>query len=120
MHTEYRWCLKQANDDATVRAIVLTGEGRGFCVGGDSKALEGHVEKGGYDAGIDASIATPGYGIANEFDAGFAYHFGLDKPLVCAINGAAAGVGLALACFADLRFAASGVKMTTAHGCYRE
>ena len=51
-----------------------------------------------------------------EFDASFAYHFGLTKPVIAAINGPAAGVGLVLACFADIRFAVSGVKFTTAHG----
>ena len=36
MHAEYRWCLAQAEADSTVRAIVITGRGRGFCVGGDA------------------------------------------------------------------------------------
>ncbi len=116
MHTEYRYLIDQANNDDTVRAIVVTGRGRGFCVGGDAKALEGHVERGGYDSGTTAEIATPGFGTAPEFDAAFAFHFGLNKPVVAAINGPAAGVGLALACFADLRFATKGVKLTTAHG----
>jgi enoyl-CoA hydratase/carnithine racemase len=61
-------------------------------------------------------MAEPGFGVAEEFDASFAYQFGLQKPIVAAINGPAAGVGLALACFTDLRFAAAGIKMTTAHG----
>ena len=116
LHTEYRYLLKQANDDDKVRAIVVTGRGKGFCVGGDSQALSGHADRGAYDSGISADIAKPGFGTDANFDASFAYHFGLNKPVIAAMNGPAAGVGLALACFADLRFAVPGVKFTTAHG----
>ena len=116
LHTEYRELLARADADEAVRAIVVTGKGKGFCVGGDSEALEGHSERGGYDPGTRPDIAEPGFGISPEFDAAFAYHFGLSKPVVAAMNGPAAGVGLALACFADLRFAVPGVKFTTAHG----
>ena len=116
MHTEYRWALNEAEQDPAVRAIILTGEGRGFCVGADTQALEGHVKKGGYDPGTPDPLAEPGFGVRAEFDASFAYHFGLTKPVVAAINGPAAGVGLALACYADIRFAVPGVKFTTAHG----
>ncbi|NQX90010.1 MAG: enoyl-CoA hydratase/isomerase family protein [Halioglobus sp.] len=116
MHTEYRYVLQQADQDRTVRAIMLTGAGKAFCVGGDSKALEGHVERGAYDPGTPDRLAEPGYGIRKEFDAAFAYHFGLSKPVIALVNGPAAGVGLALACFTDIRFAVPGIKMTTAHG----
>ena len=116
LHTEYRHLLERANSDTAVRAIVVSGRGRGFCVGGDSEALSGHADRGGYDPGISADIAKPGFGTDEHFDASFAYHFGLDKPVIAAMNGPAAGVGLALACFADLRFAVPGVKFTTAHG----
>ena len=116
MHTEYRWALNEAENDGDVRAIIVTGEGRGFCVGADSQALEGHVEKGGYDPGTPDPLAEPGFGVRPEYDASFAYPFGLTKPVIAAINGPAAGVGLVLACYADIRFAVPGVKFTTAHG----
>ena len=116
MHTEYRYLLSRAEQDQGIRGIVVTGRGKGFCVGGDSDALTGHVKKGGYDSGTSDEIEWPGYGVSDDFDALFAYHYGLSKPIVAAINGPVAGVGLALACFVDIRFAAPGIKLTTAHG----
>ena len=97
-------------------SIVVTGAGRGFCAGADATALAGHVDKGGYDPGLPEDLAMPGYGTDPRFDADFAYHFGIAKPILAAINGPAAGVGLALACYCDVRLAAAGAKLTTAHG----
>jgi enoyl-CoA hydratase/carnithine racemase len=116
MNTEYRALLARAATDPSVRVVIVTGAGRGFCAGADTRALEGHVERGGYDPGTGPDIATPGFGVRPEFDAELAYHFGIPKPILAAVNGAAAGVGFALACYCDLRFAAAGAKLTAAHG----
>lgn len=116
MHTEYRALLARAAAAPDVRVIVITGAGRGFCAGADHKALEGHAARGSYDPGTGPHLAYPGYGVRPEFDAELAYHFGIPKPIIAAVNGPAAGVGLALACYCDLRFAAAGAKLTTAHG----
>jgi len=116
MHTEYRWLLRQADNDSDVRVVVVTGEGETFCVGGDSQALDGHATRGAYDPGTPDDLAEPGYGVSPDFDADFAFQFGLRKPVIAAMNGSAAGVGLAVVLFADLRFAATGSKISTAHG----
>lgn len=116
MHTEYRAAVAEAEADPEVRVLIVTGKGRGFCAGADSAALDGHVAKGGYDPGIREPLAEPGYGVRREFDHAFAFHYGLRLPVLAAVNGPAAGVGLVLACYADLRFAAAGAKLTTAHG----
>lgn len=116
MHTEYRHCLALAESDDEVRVIVVTGAGRGFCAGADVSALEGHVLRGGYDPGTPGDLARPGFGVDERFDAEFAYHFGVRKPIVAKVNGPAAGVGFALACYCDVRIAVQGAKLTTAHG----
>ena len=66
--------------------------------------------------GTADELATPGYGVRPEFDAELAYHFGVPKPIIAAVNGPAAGIGFALSCYCDIRFAAAGAKLTTAHG----
>ena len=114
MHTEYRACLAEADSDPNVRAAVVTGAGTTFCVGADTDALAKHAEKERYDDGLHEVLANPGYGLDPTFDHHFAWHFALRIPVIAAINGACAGVGLVLACYADIRFVAGDAKLTTA------
>ena len=113
MHTEYRAVFAHLEADPTVRVAVVTGAGRAFCAGADTSALEGHAEAGGYDPGTPPDLATPGHGADPEYDHAFVWQFGLRFPVVAAVNGAAAGAGLVLACCCDLRFVAADAKLTT-------
>jgi enoyl-CoA hydratase/carnithine racemase len=117
MNHEYRDAMAAAERDPDVRVIVVTGAGRAFCAGGDTDALEKIAASGAYDAGVDVEqLATPGHGMRPEYEHVYAFHFGIPKPIIAAINGPAAGVGLVLACFCDIRFAAAGAKLTTSSG----
>jgi enoyl-CoA hydratase/carnithine racemase len=113
MHIEYRTAMTLAEADPSVRVIVVTGDGTSFCVGADAKALSGHVDKGGYDNGLRGT-EPPMPPVDAPFAADFAFQLGMRTPIVAAVNGAAAGVGLVIACFADIRFAVAGAKLTTA------
>lgn len=112
MHTEYREVMATLEHRDDVRAVVITGTPPAFCVGGDSKALEGHGERGGYDSGLPPEPAAPGGG--ERLDADFVWQLGYRLPIIAAVNGACAGVGLALALWCDLRFVAADAKLTTA------
>jgi enoyl-CoA hydratase/carnithine racemase len=114
MHAEYRHIMATLEADLKVRAVVVTGTPPAFCVGGDSDALAGHAERGAYDAGVPADVAKPGYGVRPEWDHDFAWQYGLRLPIIAAVNGACAGVALALVCFCDLRVVAATAKITTA------
>jgi enoyl-CoA hydratase/carnithine racemase len=114
MHAEYRWIMKQLDADTNVRVIVLRGEGHTFCIGADPKALSGYVEANGYDPALPADAERPGYGVRPEFDADMAWQFGMRVPLVAAVNGACAGIAVALVAFCDIRFGVEGAKITTA------
>lgn len=114
MHAEYRWIMAQLEDDPAVRVAVLTGTGTTFSVGADSKALTTYLGADGFDTKLPTDAARPGYGVRPEFDEDLVWQLGLRFPLICAVNGACAGVALALAAFSDVRFAVSGAKVTTA------
>ncbi|MEN9504357.1 MAG: hypothetical protein RI958_283 [Actinomycetota bacterium] len=114
MHGEYRFVLSQLDSDPSVRAVVVTGTPPAFCVGGDSAALAGHARRGSYDPGTAAAPPRPGGVLPSHLDEDFAFQFALRCPIIAAVNGACAGVGLALALFCDLRFGAANAKCTTA------
>lgn len=114
MHAEYRWILAELDRTPEVRAVVVTGTAPAFSVGGDSDALAGHAQRGGYDSGLPDQLARPGYGVRAEFDHDFAFQLAMRFPIIAAVNGACAGVALALALFCDLRFGAESARCTTA------
>jgi 2-(1,2-epoxy-1,2-dihydrophenyl)acetyl-CoA isomerase len=91
-HAAFAGALKEASDPE-VRAVVLTGSGRGFCVGQDLAELSDG----------DRDVAALLRERWNRHVLGLR---GLQKPVLAAVNGAAAGAGLSLACACDLRVAA--------------
>jgi enoyl-CoA hydratase/carnithine racemase len=97
--------LKAADADTGVRVIVITGAGRGFCAGLDLKDLIGGTGIG----------ANGGGGLATQrFDLNSAPPIVLhntDKPVICALNGPAAGYGMDLALGADIRIASTEAKL---------
>lgn len=113
MEHEYRAALEEADADPDVRVVVVTGAGRGFCAGADTTALTGIVETGRYG---DGEAPAERRGDPAAFDHAMSFPFGLRKPLIAAVNGPAAGVGFVLMCFADIRIAARGAKLTTSFG----
>ena len=97
MGQQYFDHLESAAADSNVRSIVVTGAGRSFCPGLDMTALAG--------------VATAGE--AAEGGRPQTFPLGIPKPIIAAINGACAGIGLTLALMCDIRFAAAGAKLTT-------
>jgi len=114
MHDEIRWICAQLDVDPAVRVIVLTGAGTAFCAGADFKALDHYVEADHYDPALSREAANPGYGVRPEFDGDMVWLAGMRKPMLAAVNGACAGIAVALAAFCDLRIGVEGAKITTA------
>ncbi len=117
MLAEVRHALAEAERDERVVGIVLTGAGRGFCAGMDMNALNTLSAAGGERAEedlshLDASPGNPDMG--EDFAHIYDHLLGLRKPLIAAVNGAAAGLGMSYALLADLRFVEKTAKFTTA------
>ncbi|MFI6903197.1 enoyl-CoA hydratase-related protein [Nonomuraea sp. NPDC050394] len=91
--------LEQAEKDTAVRAVVVTGAGKGFCSGADFQTLTA-LRTGDYDETPDPRPNT--------------FPTTIRKPVIAAVNGACAGLGMVHALVCDLVFTAAEAKWTTA------
>ena len=98
--------LQAANIDRDVRAIILTGSGRGFCSGLDLKDQQASDNGNGA-----VQPSRRGYQLFDLHNSPPIVINRMDKPIICALNGAAAGYGMDLALGCDIRIASENAKM---------
>jgi len=103
MERVYFAMLEECAQAEDVRVIVLTGAGRGFCAGADMHDLQA-LGDGKVDVDVEAALERHPQ----------TFPLSIPKPIIAAINGACAGIGLVAALMCDVRFAAEGAKLTTA------
>ena len=96
----------EADNDPQVRCIILTGAGRAFCAGLDLGSQSGKKESLGVLDNTDANMVE-----INLRDTPPIVLHGIDTPVICALNGGAAGYGLDIALGCDIRIAADTAKM---------
>jgi len=115
MEAGLRQAMEQAARDESVRVIVLTGAGRGFCAGADMERLSGAAGSGGSNIPREAPKPLAADGPSRpDFQHRYSYFPAIPKPIIGAVNGPAAGLGFVFACYCDLRFAGSEAIFTTA------
>ncbi|WP_372085425.1 enoyl-CoA hydratase/isomerase family protein [Tistrella mobilis] len=100
MHAALEEVFVDLDNDPTVKAIVLTGAGRGFCSGGDQNALDD-------DVGTISATRSGRHLIRNMLE--------LESPLIAAVNGVAVGLGATLALFCDVVFAEPAARFADTH-----
>ena len=124
MAAEVRQAMRLAREDAGVRVIILTGAGRGFCAGGDMGLL-GEIQS---DSERNSAPLLPPFDLHSppDFHGPDSYFPTIPKPVLCALNGVAAGIGFVYPLYCDLRFASDQAYFMTAfarvgavaeHGC---
>ena len=113
---QLRAAMRRATDDPGVRAILLTGAGRAFCAGADMDNLAEGTASGGANFQAESATEPPPFDPASsaDYQTPHSYFPAVPKPIIAAINGACAGLGLVYALYCDQRFAAAGAKFTTA------
>jgi enoyl-CoA hydratase/carnithine racemase len=122
MGHEFAAALGQAERDPAVVGIVITGAGRGFCAGADLGMLAEITDSDGDAASREnaaAQIIDAGVGMPGDSEAGadlrgtYTYLMSVAKPVIAAINGAVAGMGVPIALACDIRLMSSAAIVTT-------
>ncbi len=97
MHEEVRSAMKTVRSDESIRCLLLTGAGRGFCAGQDLSDRNVAVDAGPPDLGLS---------ISKNYNPLIRSIMNLEMPVICAVNGVAAGAGANIALACDIVLAA--------------
>jgi len=117
MEQEVRAAIAEAERDESVRVIVLTGAGRGFCAGADMSLLSSIAGNGVDVRAREEALRSTGStreGARADFQKKYSYFPAVTKPVIAAINGPVVGLGLVLTLYCDLRFASDAARFGTA------
>jgi enoyl-CoA hydratase/carnithine racemase len=122
LEQQYFGALRECTASEQVRVIVVTGAGRGFCAGADMQSLQDIGAAVSGTGGENGAASENGGAAGADGDAHAAAHeqtpqtftLSVPKPVIAAINGPCAGIGLVLALMCDVRFVAENAKLTTA------
>ena len=117
MQREVHDAMHRAAADGQVRAIILTGAGRGFCAGADMSLLSAASEGGqriSSESTAGARPVPPQGSTRADFRLTYSWFPSIPKPIVGAINGPCAGLGMVIALYCDMRFASRSAMFTTA------
>ena len=90
--------IQNGKDNDEVRVVMITGAGRGFCIGGDMKALWEHVQHGGNASHYLRDLTVLLHRITLDLRL-------IEKPVIAIINGVASGAGMSYAAACDIRLA---------------
>ena len=117
MEREVRSAVEAADADDSVRVIVLTGAGRGFCAGADMSLLGTVAKQGVTDQLKQRALQNAGTGkqerLRADFQNKYSYFLATKKPVIAAVNGPVVGLGLVIALYCDLRFASDAARFST-------
>jgi 2-(1,2-epoxy-1,2-dihydrophenyl)acetyl-CoA isomerase len=105
MHEDVKTAIKDAQTNDAVRCLVITGEGRGFCAGQDLSDRAAKVTNDGPDLGDS---------IEKYYNPLIRNIMTMEKPVICAVNGVAAGAGASIALACDIVLAARSAKFVQA------
>lgn len=105
MHDEVREAIKDARDNSNVRCLVITGTGRGFCAGQDLS-----------DRAVKVTNEAPDLGesVEKNYNPLIRNIMTMEKPVLCAVNGVAAGAGASIALACDIVLAGKSAKFIQA------
>jgi enoyl-CoA hydratase/carnithine racemase len=123
--------MHRAADDDAVKVIVLTGAGRGFCAGADMSELEGVTDEAvaaldkskSYEQRVSVIMEQKTTAeldpenknnVREDFRKRYSYISAIQKPVIAAVNGPAAGIGFILILHCDLRFVSDKASFSTA------
>ena len=121
MESELRAVMAEAARDDDVRAVLLTGAGRGFCAGADMSMLQSGADESPEQAaertrrGSEVRVVMPKrLDVPNDFSRRYCYFPSIPKPVIAAVNGPAAGLGMVMSLYCDVRLASDAAFFTTA------